>query len=348
MSNPFRTGTTLRGSRVPALFGAGAGAVESFTDPTNSDVSTEDTVRDMVSAARIYAAHPQVRGATAQALAHLPPNASTEERAKGLFWFVKRKIRFTSDQGLLANAFGLDHLDKELLISPDTLLSMRTPMGDCDDYSLLLASMLLSAGLPASYVTVAANGKEPHVYSHVYTKTYVPGRGDYCLDASHGPFPGWEHNEVYRKTVWPVAGGDMVYDSEASMNWCGHGTCAGCAGCSLKDSCPSAGLGCQYGLGIVPVESAFGTSWGDIFKAGTAQGFNILESLVDPRYRQGTFVQQTPEGGLTIQRAQAGPSVGISTFPSTEFSPAGGDIMKWGLVAVAALGGLMIVSRMAK
>ncbi len=46
------------------------------------------------------------------------------------------------------------------------------------------------------------------MYSHVYLVAY-PKDGQFAgmrvpLDLSHGWYPGWEHQEYWRKTEWPL------------------------------------------------------------------------------------------------------------------------------------------------
>jgi transglutaminase-like putative cysteine protease len=121
------------------------------------------------------------------------------ETVRAIYWYVKRHLTFCSDESLLAAQFGLGP-DKELLISPLVLLQMPTPMGDCDDYSLLLASLLKALLVPVKFVSVAVDEAEPWRFSHVYVKAMVDG-GWLALDASHGSYPGWEYGGKVFKQV---------------------------------------------------------------------------------------------------------------------------------------------------
>jgi transglutaminase-like putative cysteine protease len=71
--------------------------------------------------------------------------------------FVRDKIRYTKDV-----------VGVETIQSPDMTLKLRT--GDCDDKSILIASLLLSIGHPCRFVVV---GPEKNVYSHVYVETKI-------------------------------------------------------------------------------------------------------------------------------------------------------------------------------
>lgn len=83
-------------------------------------------------------------------------------------------------------------------------------------------------------------------------------------------------------------------------------------------------------------------SWTDVAKTGAQTGFDILKGVFDPRYRPGTVFQQTPEGGVAIQRATAGPSAGfqLSTFPGQQFSPGSSQLLQWGLIFGAVVIGI--------
>lgn len=105
----------------------------------------------------------------------------------------------------------------ELLARPSALAQSSNPQGDCDDFVSYGAAHLLSRGVPCSFVTVAADRHEPNIYSHIYLAAY-PVDGPYegkriPLDLSHGAYPGWEVQQVYRKREWPM----MSHGSESLM-----------------------------------------------------------------------------------------------------------------------------------
>jgi hypothetical protein len=119
------------------------------------------------------------------------------------------------DDANMAGVFGLDpnaNGGRDFLITPELLLSMYPPMGDCDDFSMLVASMLMCCGFITDYgrgwfVAIAANDHNPNAFSHVYTKWYCPDvvSNPYIyVDASHGAFPGWETDKMYRKQEWEI------------------------------------------------------------------------------------------------------------------------------------------------
>jgi hypothetical protein len=99
----------------------------------------------------------------------------------------------------------------EALIRPADLAMMPTPMGDCDDFASYGAAHLVCAGVPCSFVTIAADPSYPGIFSHVYLVAY-PQSGMYAgyrvpMDLSHGQSVGWEHPGAFRLKEWPLAAG---------------------------------------------------------------------------------------------------------------------------------------------
>lgn len=91
---------------------------------------------------------------------------------------------------------------QELLITPQVLLSMPQPTGDCDDYSMLLASLMVCAQIPCCYTAIAADGHQPNRFSHVYCSAWLDGQWQ-AMDPSYGSVIGWEHTG-YRKLNWRI------------------------------------------------------------------------------------------------------------------------------------------------
>lgn len=125
----------------------------------------------------------------------------------GVFRWVKSRVSFIHDSDI---AVGWNNPDiVEVLIRPVDMIALgRVAQGDCDDYSMLAAAMLSRLGIRSTFVTIAADPRDPSRYSHVYVAAY-PGDRRVPLDASHGPYAGWEAPEerVSRKQEWPVESG---------------------------------------------------------------------------------------------------------------------------------------------
>lgn len=94
---------------------------------------------------------------------------------RAIFNYVRDEIRYTKDVAGL-----------ETLQTP--LVTLQDAVGDCDDKSTLLASLLESVGHPTRFVAVGYTA--PREYSHVYVETRVGTRW-IPLDATMPHPVGW-------------------------------------------------------------------------------------------------------------------------------------------------------------
>ena len=188
--------------------------LEARVVPDNPDEQVADTIALMSKYVREDAGTPEVMAAAMEAA---PPG---EDPLDGVFRYVKGLIRFQADettaaplQSRLAKLGLGDYPVVEVLIRPRDMLTWRGDtgqgqVGDCDDFVMLTAALLLARGIDASFVTVAADPREPGQYSHVYVAAYPPGGGRVPLDTSHGEYAGWEvQDRVTRRTEWPIRAG---------------------------------------------------------------------------------------------------------------------------------------------
>ena len=177
------------------------------TDPMNTDTSTIDTIHQMIALAKSSANTPVINSVVNSLLVTLPHNYTNRDIARAIWWWVKSHVTFVTDEEILASQLGYEKdPHQELLIAPETLLAMPTPAGDCDDFSTLVASLLLCAQIPCSFVTIAVDEVEPNRFSHVYTKCYLADEGQFMImDVSHGSIPGWEtQRHIFRRMEWSV------------------------------------------------------------------------------------------------------------------------------------------------
>jgi len=163
------------------------------------DVQVEQTIALMKRYSLEDAAKPILHEAVRQArLAH-----PAHDLVSAIYWWVKDRLRFVRDEVTAASLPDRIAGDVvEALIRPVDLLQ-SSGAGDCDDYSMLLASMLTAAGVRCEFITVAADPAARDRYSHVYVVAYAPRR--IALDASHGSGPGWEvPNRFFKRRRWPL------------------------------------------------------------------------------------------------------------------------------------------------
>jgi hypothetical protein len=123
----------------------------------------------------------------------------------GIYGYVKRVVRFEDDDKVVCSYID-PGANAELLITPERLLTMPEPKGDCDDFSMLLASLVIASQeiCKVYFVTVAADHNAPDEFSHVYVAVQLPSQQTFVMDGSHGPWFGWEVQNVFKKRYWEV------------------------------------------------------------------------------------------------------------------------------------------------
>ncbi|MCX6596628.1 MAG: hypothetical protein NTV70_09705 [Acidobacteria bacterium] len=164
----------------------------------DDDMQTATTLQTMAALTREDSTSPTLQRIAAQIAARATTAA---EKANAVFSWVKSRVRFVTDEALVSGI--MDRADeREVLVRPVDLLAMQDPRGDCDDFSMLAASLLLALGVPAFFKTVAA-GRDPHTFSHVYVVALVNGEL-VPLDCSHGPRFGWEVATPGKSKLWPI------------------------------------------------------------------------------------------------------------------------------------------------
>ena len=93
----------------------------------------------------------------------------------------------------------LDPVDVELVQTAERTLELRA--GDCDDKTVLLASLLRAIGHPSRYVAI---GFEPGVFCHVYLETkigddWIPLETTEPVEVGWQPPPRLIRARLYRK-----------------------------------------------------------------------------------------------------------------------------------------------------
>jgi transglutaminase-like putative cysteine protease len=103
--------------------------------------------------------NPTVRKVAETICAGIEPSDYASEVAAIYYW-VCAHVRYLRDG-----------FDLEYLQAPDIVLKSRS--ADCDDLSILLASMLMACGNPCRFCVVSFQKGVP---SHVFCQTYVGGK----------------------------------------------------------------------------------------------------------------------------------------------------------------------------
>jgi transglutaminase-like putative cysteine protease len=175
-----------------AAFSGLSGVMSAYdTSSHNTFIATQQTVEQM--RRLVYGAmqYPNVqefaRKIWGKGIGRVTQNGESE-LVQALWDAVRQTVRFREDERLVEQ--GID--GRELLISPEVLLQMPQPMGDCDDFSMLVASVLKLWQYEPRFITAAANVDYPNVYSHVWVRVQMRTTGEWIdIDASHGPYLGW-------------------------------------------------------------------------------------------------------------------------------------------------------------
>jgi hypothetical protein len=175
--------------------------------PGNSDSQVESTIQLMRRYVAEDALTPEIQRdamLAIQASVGLSP-------AESVFWWVKGQIRFVEDD-YTARQFQARTVEPvvEALIRPRdmaALIQSGRAQGDCDDFAMYTAALLMALTIPVAFVTVAGNPGSAD-YSHVYVAAYTP-KGRLAMDTSHGPAPGWEYQQSVASPVriqeWPIS-----------------------------------------------------------------------------------------------------------------------------------------------
>lgn len=125
---------------------------------------------------------PGLRELVAKLVRSLPQGDKSAE-VRALHAFVRDYIRYTNDTR-----------NVETIQTPQATLELG--IGDCDDKSTLLASMLECAGRPTRFVAVAFGN--PPKYSHVLVETRL-GNTWYPLETIKQVPAGWAPANVTKK-----------------------------------------------------------------------------------------------------------------------------------------------------
>jgi len=130
-------------------------------------------IHDALSQMAVYSA--------ARQLTQNIPQKAVEQEANALFQFVQKHIRYVRDPHLI-----------EALQTPAATLQLKS--GDCDDKTILLASLLLSIGIP---VKLIVGGFEKGRYTHVWLRAKIKNHW-VAMDPTEPFGMGWEPHMMSR------------------------------------------------------------------------------------------------------------------------------------------------------
>lgn len=132
---------------------------------------------------------PLIRKQAVQATSNCPTNDTTCKAASLMIW-VQKSMHFVKDP------VGVEALHDPLMIAREIERNGK-PFGDCDDFSIYLATLMKSIGIPVSFRVVGFQGGR---LSHVY----VMGPKQMKLDAT--------------RNVWNPSIGELLPETSA-LEW---------------------------------------------------------------------------------------------------------------------------------
>ena len=157
----------------------------------NGDAGIARTVQHMIAFAQgdEGAAHPSIRALATQITRNLASRDYLGE-ITAVFNWVKQNIRFSGEF-------------KETLQTPYVTLQLAT--GDCDDFSTLVAALLLTLGYQVRFKTVGVDGPD---FSHVYVEVKLKRQNQWVpLDTTVASATvGWEPPNIVRAKTWTAMG----------------------------------------------------------------------------------------------------------------------------------------------
>jgi hypothetical protein len=248
---------------------------------SSDDADTEQTIGYMRQYAIEDSRSPIVRrAALAASSAGADPRAAVHE-------WIRGHVRYAPGESFVP--WRPDPESDQVLIRPVDLLTMPEPAGDCAVFSMLAAAMLRALGIECSYKTVKADPEHPGQFSHVYVIA-----GDLAIDASHGPYPGWEVTQTQPVTgaaLWPLDKGSM------------HRL----AGVDMTGWDPE--FAAQYALYNADPATPAGFDWRSLLNSGISDAASILGTrYAVPQLSPGqtirtpgSFMTQLPEGVGAVQ-----------------------------------------------
>lgn len=174
--------------------------------PGDGDGQVQKTIAQMVQYVMADCNSPELVEDAAQAM-----REGNGDPVLGAFTLARKRIRFQQDN--VTGRWGGPGIVEVLVRPVDVSLFARQGVmvpGDCDDFSMYVAALLIVNLVPCCFVTVAADDSDPNAYSHVYVAAYPQG-GRKAVDASHGKFCGWEvANRFGKCREWKVASSSAV------------------------------------------------------------------------------------------------------------------------------------------
>jgi hypothetical protein len=175
----------------------------------DGDAGIAQTVRAMRQLIEAGKKDPVIRELAASILTSgRVPAFNWDGEVRAVFDWVLRSIRFTRDvQG------------KETLHAAREIVRLR--IGDCDDFTILMCSLLGTIGYKTRIVTISNHDDAPDQFTHVYPEVFVNGMWIPVDAARRQPQFAQAPQTVFRKRLWSTSSDE--YRDVQGLNGVGLG-----------------------------------------------------------------------------------------------------------------------------
>lgn len=305
-------------------------------DLDNDDHATAQTIRIMCGHIQESANDPLVRAIAEGCKQSAAANGHANDPraiAAACWWKVKHGMKFTQDDELIRCL--LNEEDQlELLIAPAVMVRVGRAQGDCDDFTMMICSLLRAAGIPYEIVTVAADHSQPQRYSHVFARAVMPDGSRVPMDCSHGKYPGWQVpvEDTLRLQVWDEGGNPISDAAPRPARLHGYRPGRGLGACGTD---PSSGE--QFCSPDTVTTSA--SPWTGVLASLANQWTQIGGRVLAPT----TIAERTPTGAIHLETPGSSPSL-LTTFGAGT-AGGGGSLLLWGGLGLVVIIGLAAMSR---
>lgn len=142
----------------------------------------------------------------AKAVLRSVPRRDYRAEAQALLSYAQHQCRYVRDPVLPDGIERVSH----------PMVTVQTGGGDCDDLSVVLASLLASVGFDYAFRTIGDDARQPDLFRHVYVVAYVPPLGWVAADPSFEEPLGWEPS---RRGTLLLPDGTTVAAAEVVRDW---------------------------------------------------------------------------------------------------------------------------------
>ncbi len=312
-----------------------------YQPSVNPDQAARETIQLMRSYIKESARDPLVQNEARSAVASYPspllaasgisgddPRLTVAAReqaiAESCWSWAKHNLEFVHHSKLLLLWMG-NHDALQLLISPDVIVHafygddaearQRARKGDCAVFSPMICALLEANALDWELVIGAVDRNQPETFSHVWPRVVLSDGRRVSLDASHGPYPGWQvpARDINRLQVFDSSG-RAVQDRGNTFAGLGEYIATNASGLGafgddfgFDPYNPSGSTDVGAPSGGWPSSGGSSIDWANILGGSVKSGFDILGRVVAPT----TTYTVGPNGQVSYVTPGSAPAPGV-------------------------------------